>query len=481
MNSTRVRALIPFLPYEKKLLPKKPLFTSIPKGGIFPKSIKKFGYPDFGIFIDYFIRKVLALQKEIIDFVPAQLPNFELYQYCMELFGNEISKEINEKTFSIEKNYYKDISTFIENAFENEEKIIFEPEWESDGICGHPDLVTEDTVYDIKATGDFPSMRRVTILQLLCYFCLAKRLGLDIKYVALVLPAQKQVVYANLQKWDWEPFWKVCVEENKTRISLQPKFDELVLYKTAVEPYIGGHIERKKSIAETLMELPKNIPWQIFLSGRTKAAHTITDKDITQTLALTAPEKGYSVFIHAPYTLNLSRQYDDNWVAKTLSEHLRVGREMGCKGVVIHCGVKAKDLDETEAYNNMQKAVIEASAQATKSCPLLIETSAGETGELLSNPAELISFYVSLPEETKSVTQICIDTCHVFAAGYDPVNFIQELQACNIPIGLIHFNDSKGPCGCKHDRHAMPGTGYIGMKKLCEVAFLCKDICKVFE
>lgn len=476
MNSTRVRALIPFIPYEKKLLPKKPLFTSIPRGGNFPKSIKKIGYPEFGIFIDYFIRKVIALQKGY-DFVPAQLPNFELYQYCMEMFGKEPS--VTEKTFISESTYYNSISTFITDSFEDEEKITFEPEWNSNGISGHPDIVTEDTIYDIKATGDFPSMRRITILQLLCYFCLAKKLGLGIRYIGLILPAQKQIIRADLQKWDWEQFWNVCVEENKVRLTLQPSLDELFVYKSMVEPFIGSHVERKQGIAQTLQTLPKNLPWQIFLSGRTKAQINISEKEIIETLSLTT--NGYTVFIHAPYTLNLSRQYNDNWVAKMLAEQLQIGRDMGCKGVVIHCGVKAKDLNEIEAYDNMHKAVIEASVEATKDCPLLIETSAGETGELLSHPAELISFYTSLPEETKTVIKICVDTCHVFAAGYDPVEFIRELMVCGVPIGLIHFNDSKGPKGCKHDRHATPGTGYVGMKKLCEIAVLCKDICKVFE
>ena len=73
--------------------------------------------------------------------------------------------------------------------------------------------------------------------------------------------------------------------------------------------------------------------------------------------------------------------------------------------------------------------------------------------------------------EEKKVLRLCIDTCHVFAAGYRPMKFIETIVK-EFGVGsirLIHFNDSKDPCGCRVDHHAKVGQGYIGMLNLLEV------------
>lgn len=180
-------------------------------------------------------------------------------------------------------------------------------------------------------------------------------------------------------------------------------------------------------------------------------------------------QQGYKVYIHAPYSLNLSRIENDNWTINSLKKHITIANSFGCLGVVIHCGIKKKEKTEKEAYERMKLAIIEASSSATETCPLLLETSAGETGELLSNPDDLITFYTSLPEETKKTLKLCVDTCHVFSAGYTPMNFITKLEEASLPIKLIHYNDCKGRIGCCKDRHARIGSGFIGLDELNKV------------
>ena len=64
---------------------------------------------------------------------------------------------------------------------------------------------------------------------------------------------------------------------------------------------------------------------------------------------------------------------------------------------------------------------------------------------------------------------VCLDTCHVFDAGYDIVNSLDEvLTDFDRIIGLeklraIHINDSKNPLGSHKDRHECIGKGYIGL------------------
>ena len=145
--------------------------------------------------------------------------------------------------------------------------------------------------------------------------------------------------------------------------------------------------------------------------------------------------------------------------------------------------MKKKGVDYEIAYDNMHLSVIEAAAAASPECPLLIETSAGETGELLGDPEKLRDFYLSLPEETKCNTKICVDTCHVFAAGHIPMDFIKVLDDAKVPIALFHYNDSKGDKGCRVDRHARIGTGYVGLGNLIRVGAYAieRDIDMVYE
>jgi deoxyribonuclease-4 len=106
---------------------------------------------------------------------------------------------------------------------------------------------------------------------------------------------------------------------------------------------------------------------------------------------------------------------------------------------------------------------------------LLIETSAGETGELLSDIDEFIEFYHSLPISVKEKVGVCVDTCHVFSAGYSPMEFIFNLEKNGVPIRLVHFNDCKKQKGCRKDLHESPGRGYIGLPELISVGCYCRE------
>ncbi len=71
--------------------------------------------------------------------------------------------------------------------------------------------------------------------------------------------------------------------------------------------------------------------------------------------------------------------------------------------------------------------------------------------------------------EYKDSVGVCLDTCHVFDAGYDIVNDLDGvLEKFDRIIGIkklkaIHLNDSKNPLGSKKDRHEVIGNGYIGL------------------
>jgi deoxyribonuclease-4 len=183
------------------------------------------------------------------------------------------------------------------------------------------------------------------------------------------------------------------------------------------------------------------------------------------------------LFIHAPYILNPSSWNPlDPSVAekqiKLLTSLLVCGEKMGAIGVVIHVG-KSLKLGEEEGLLRMEGFCKELLSSTSADCKLLIETCAGQGTEVARNLKtfgtlckKLVRLYGA------SRVGVVVDTCHIFAAGYDlakhPRQILTELEEAigwNI-ISLIHLNDSDTALGSEVDRHAIIGEGKIGKESL---------------
>ena len=103
-----------------------------------------------------------------------------------------------------------------------------------------------------------------------------------------------------------------------------------------------------------------------------------------------------------------------------------------------------------------------------QSTTVLLETMAGKGSEIGRSFEELRAILDRV--ELSAKMGICLDTCHVWDAGYDIVNRLDEvLEAFDAVIGLerlkaVHINDSMNPCGSRKDRHARIGEGTIGLE-----------------
>ena len=187
---------------------------------------------------------------------------------------------------------------------------------------------------------------------------------------------------------------------------------------------------------------------------------------------------------HGSYIINSANI--DNWehnIESTINE-LMYSEQIGALGSVFHVGKHLK-LSVEEGENNMFEfisIVIEKLQNDIINSLYILETSAGQGTELLSNIISLGKFYNRFSEKQKESLKICIDTCHVFSAGYslkscdDAQNFINLIQE-NIGwenIALLHLNDSLKDCNCKVDRHHNLGEGFIskddesGLKTICK-------------
>ncbi len=104
---------------------------------------------------------------------------------------------------------------------------------------------------------------------------------------------------------------------------------------------------------------------------------------------------------------------------------------------------------------------------------VLLETMAGKGTEVGRNFEELRAILDGV--ELSEKIGVCLDTCHVFDAGYDIVHGLDDvLEQFDRIIGLqrlraVHLNDSKNPVGSHKDRHEVIGGGYIGIQALLRI------------
>lgn len=198
---------------------------------------------------------------------------------------------------------------------------------------------------------------------------------------------------------------------------------------------------------------------------------------------------GMKMFVHAPYTLNFAKKAEDDgsmyWIDAMWTQ-LRICDAMGAEGVVLHMG-KALKLDVDEAKQVFHENLLElvGKMKAAKcGAKVFIETSAGQGTELYptleQNLDPVVEFYTQFTTTQRKYIGLCVDTCHIFAAGYDLATraqvhrFWEELEE-RIGVenlGVVHMNNSLKGCGSCVDRHAPLEAGKIDFDALTEFAKL---------
>ena len=129
------------------------------------------------------------------------------------------------------------------------------------------------------------------------------------------------------------------------------------------------------------------------------------------------------VVVHSTYLINLARKWDEySWWIKNLILEIQYANMIGAFGVVIHLGKKL-NLSIEEAYNNMYTAIIYIlnKTMSLDNVSLILETSSGQGSELCYNLNDLSHFYkkFSINKNIYKRINICIDSCHIYSAGYD--------------------------------------------------------------
>lgn len=176
--------------------------------------------------------------------------------------------------------------------------------------------------------------------------------------------------------------------------------------------------------------------------------------------------------MHAPYLINFGSHTEATVErsVESLRHSLRRGREIGALGVVVHTGSATGGRDRAVALKQVREHMLPLLDELTRDDDpyVLLEPTAGQGASLCSLVEDLGPYVEQLDAHPK--LGVCLDTCHVFAAGHDlagPAGAHRALDELAATVGtgrlkLIHANDSKDVVGAHKDRHANIGAGHIG-------------------
>lgn len=196
-------------------------------------------------------------------------------------------------------------------------------------------------------------------------------------------------------------------------------------------------------------------------------------------------EEGYASYIHTPYYINFASKNSKIYHGSitTVRQELERGSQLGVKYVMTHMGsardyegVRNPKLKVPDTLTNVPSAAIKQAIEGLKkiydkdpdfSTQLLLEISAGAgavLGDSFEELAELIDGV------GRADVNICLDTCHLFASGYDlrtPEVISDVMKQFDKTLGrsrlkLVHANDSKGDFAGHRDLHEHIGHGKIG-------------------
>ena len=181
-----------------------------------------------------------------------------------------------------------------------------------------------------------------------------------------------------------------------------------------------------------------------------------------------APEH---VVVHAAYVLNVATPDPEKWrrASLGLAKELERSTALGAGTVCFHPGA-ATDGDREAAAERIARAVTQALEAVDSGTRLLVENTAG-AGSTMARTAEEVAAILSLvPARLRRRTGYGLDTCHLYASGYDIAASAGELarvldefeKLTGEAPAFFHLNDSEGALGSNRDRHVLLGEGAIG-------------------
>ncbi len=177
------------------------------------------------------------------------------------------------------------------------------------------------------------------------------------------------------------------------------------------------------------------------------------------------------VAAHSSYLINCAAQdrvlRRKSWAA--LADELGRCERLGIPALIFHPGSHEK---ESEGIRLVGEAMTQALEKVPGKARLLVETTAGQGTCLGWRFEQVAAIRDAVPGRARRRVGVCVDTCHVWSAGYDigtDGGYARTIDELDRTVGLrnveaFHLNDSKKPKGCRVDRHEHIGQGTLGLE-----------------
>jgi deoxyribonuclease-4 len=232
---------------------------------------------------------------------------------------------------------------------------------------------------------------------------------------------------------------------------------------------IGAHVSKAKGFVSVFDEITSigGTCGQIFThSPRTWRFKDIDEEEAASFKTLYQEKNVWPILIHESYVTNLAGPRQDIYEksTETMRKEIEAASLLGIEYIVIHPG---------SHLGQGEKAGLDQIAHALSEYEplmgdvvILLESTAGKGTDLGYTFQQL----QHIREETTIETGVCLDTCHLFTAGYDIAtadglkSTLEELDAIMglSTVKAVHLNDSKHPFKSHKDEHAHIGKGKIG-------------------
>lgn len=241
-----------------------------------------------------------------------------------------------------------------------------------------------------------------------------------------------------------------------------------------VSPPLGAHesVAGGLHLAFQRLALVGGEALQLFTRNQRQwSVSPLDDEEVARFVAAWEEHPLLPVFSHASYLINLASA-DPSIVEKSvhgLTLELNRCRALGIGAVVLHPGAhggQGVELGLRRVVEGLDRILDKSDGRVQ----ILLETTAGQGTGLGSRFEELA--HILDRAETSELLGVCVDTSHIFAAGYDlrsSESYTATISAMANTFGLgrirlFHLNDSKSGLGSRIDRHDHIGRGQIGLE-----------------
>lgn len=239
--------------------------------------------------------------------------------------------------------------------------------------------------------------------------------------------------------------------------------------------YLGCHLSSSSGfykMGQTALSIGANT-FQFFLRNpRGGSAKDIDNNDVKSFLELSQKNNFGKILAHAPYTLNpCSKDEKTREFARLVfADDLKRMENLPGNLYNFHPGSHVGQ--GTEVAIKQIVEILDEVSPIAKNTTILLETMSGKGSEVGSTFEELSEIISKAKYNSEEKLGVCLDTCHVYSAGYDIINDLDKvIEDFDRIIGLprlkaIHLNDSMTEFNSHKDRHEKLGSGTLGLEGL---------------